>query len=293
MKVGKALAIFSFFTILFGSCFNPPEFPIEPQIAFKKLVFRDIIDESKPDSLILYITFKDGDGDLGLDPSDPVHLSAPYNDADYFQTNANGDLIPVPSYIGQLSVSGAAQFIDVLDVENPALGDLVYPRTRKNPAYGSLPAKDKPDGQFNCVNYVYKTFIIPKSDRAITDQYSDISDSLTSNGSVFYMINDSLYFKSNPNHYNIEVDYLVKEGGTFVEFDWRKEFCSTFDGRFPLLSDNDNALDGTLKYNMESRGFKILFGGKTFKLRIQIKDRALHLSNVIETPEVTLESIRI
>jgi hypothetical protein len=109
---------------------------------------------------------------------------------------------------------------------------------------------------------------------------------------VYYLVQDSLYAVLNPDHYNIEVDFFVKEGSTFVEFDWRKEFCTTFDGRFPILSDNENALDGTLKYNMESRGFKILFGDKTLKLRIEIKDRALNRSNVIETGEFTLAGIR-
>jgi hypothetical protein len=35
---------------------------------------------------------------------------------------------------------------------------------------------------------------------------------------------------------------------------------------------------------MTSRGFIILFGGKRIKLRMMIRDRALHESNVIETP---------
>jgi hypothetical protein len=291
MKVVKGLAILCFFTILFGACFNPPEFPVEPEIAFQDIVFKDIPGNSQPDSLILYISFKDGDGDLGLDPEDPAHLAAPYNDADYFQSNASGELIPVPTFVGQLTGSGTTETIDVLDVQDPSIGTFVFARTQKTPAYSHLPPPVI-DSKLNCVDYNFKTFIIPKNDKAVIDPSTTIEDSVSSNGNVFYIISDTLYYKSNPNHYNIEVDFLVEENGTFVEFDWRKNYCSTFDGRFPVLSDNDNALDGTLKYNMESLGFSPLFRGKKMKLRVQIKDRALHLSNVIETREFTLESIR-
>jgi hypothetical protein len=127
----------------------------------------------------------------------------------------------------------------------------------------------------------------------VLDQFSIIEDTLTGEEGTYLRVRDTLYIESNPNHYNIEVDFLVKNGAGFDEFDWRaNNLCTTFDGRFPVLADNDNALDGTLKYNMESRGFKPFFGSKTLKLRIQIKDRNLNLSNVIETGEFTLESIR-
>src|SRR5687768_907966 len=103
MKVVKALAIFSFFSILLGSCFNPPEFPDEPEISYEDIVFRDVADNRQPDSLILYITFKDGNGDLGLDPEAPEHLTAPYNNSDYFQTNSEGALLPVTTTVGEVS----------------------------------------------------------------------------------------------------------------------------------------------------------------------------------------------
>ena len=100
-----------------------------------------------------------------------------------------------------------------------------------------------------------------------------------------------MYFTPNQDHYNIEVDFLVKDPSApdgFREFDWREEFCTTLDGRFPVFSDNNSSIDGTLKYSMTSLGFRALFSIKTLKLRVSIKDRARNRSNVITTPEFTL-----
>jgi hypothetical protein len=43
---------------------------------------------------------------------------------------------------------------------------------------------------------------------------------------------------------------------------------------------------------MENFGFVPYFRNDTLKLRIRIIDRALNTSNVIETPEFTLEGIQ-
>jgi hypothetical protein len=42
---------------------------------------------------------------------------------------------------------------------------------------------------------------------------------------------------------------------------------------------------------MVSYGFEMILKNDIFKLRIYIKDRRLNTSNIIETPEVTLEEI--
>src|SRR5688572_9599859 len=54
-----------------SSCFDPPEFPIIPEIAYENIRFVDRPDPST-DSLVLELSFKDGDGDLGLDPTESV-----------------------------------------------------------------------------------------------------------------------------------------------------------------------------------------------------------------------------
>ncbi len=66
-------------TLIASSCFDAPQFPNTPKITFKNILFKDL--NSGPDSLNLFIDFEDGDGDLGLDPSE---IADPYNQKHYF-----------------------------------------------------------------------------------------------------------------------------------------------------------------------------------------------------------------
>lgn len=235
MHLIRGFGLFAIISLGVSACFNPPEFPVEPQIEFQNIQYKEYGTgfDSNYDSLILTINFKDGDGDLGLDASE---VQAPYNNKFYF-------VFPNGKYI-------------------------TYQTKRTVLGYDTLPAFVKP---YNCINWeVFRENNIVK---------------------------DTLYFQLNPDYNNITVDFLVKNpDGTFTEFDWREEFnypnCGiSFDGRFPILyKDKSGApLEGKIRYGMGSIGFKILFGIKTLKLRIQIKDRALNKSNIIETPEFTLQ----
>jgi hypothetical protein len=142
-----------------------------------------------------------------------------------------------------------------------------YKTKRTKPGYDTLPAFVKP---YTCTNWE----VIKKPDPANKDQF---------------IVVDTLYFKINQNNKNIFVDFFVKQNdGSFVEFDWLKEFCSTYDGRFPVLSKDlrkPSPLEGEIRYGMPSVGFLGIFSTKTLKLRVSIQDRALNRSNVIETPE--------
>lgn len=110
---------------------------------------------------------------------------------------------------------------------------------------------------------------------------------------------DTFYVESNEYHHNIIVDYYVKKNGTYTKFDFETAFdpiCGeNFHGRFPLLNESlrDRPLEGTLKYKMESVGFKFLFRLDTLALEVYIYDRALNKSNVIRTPDFVLENITI
>lgn len=235
MHLIRGFGLFAIILTGVSACFNPPEFPIEPQIEFESVRYKEYGTgfDSNADSLILTLTFKDGDGDLGLDASEDT---PPYNNKFYF-------VFPDGKFI-------------------------TYKTKRTVAGYDTLPAFVKP---YNCVNWeIFRENNVVK---------------------------DTLYFQLNPDYYNITVDFLVKNAdATFTEFDLTKEFnypaCGgTFDGRFPILfKDKPGApLEGTIRYGMGSTGFKALFSIKTLKLRIQIKDRALHRSNTIETSEFTLQ----
>ena len=172
----------------------------------------------------------------------------------------------------------------------------MFARTRKKPDYNFLPT-------YNCVDYEYlsaRKLLIHRDDLFVLDNGVRFIDTLFSGSDVFYQIQDTLMVSTNPDHYNIEVDFLVKDPNHpkadkqgYYEFDWRKTFCQSFDGRFPELVEKDGVpLEGTLKYTMVSSGFGTLFNIQTLKLRVQVKDRLLHRSNVIETREFTLDQIR-
>ena len=97
------------------SCLEAPQYSEIPDIEFEEIVFKDLKEASSADSLILSIKFRDGDGNVGLDPSD---TREPFNDKYYFQ-------FPDKSYI-------------------------TYKTKRTNPNYDTLPAFVKP---YNCTNW--------------------------------------------------------------------------------------------------------------------------------------------
>jgi hypothetical protein len=237
MKFTLGLGFVIVFGLSLSSCFDPPEYSVVPEIEFESLIYKDIADPSAPDSLLLFIKFQDGDGNLGLDPSE------------------------LGCYIFE---NDTICYLEKFYYAN-AEGPLNYKVKRTNPAFSSLPDYVKP---YDCINWelVFDNATVPQ-------------------------ILDTVYFELNPDHYNIFVDFLVKQNdGSFQEFDWRTEFCTTYDGRFPILAKNrdlsvQNPVEGTLKYSMLSAGFKFQFSIKTLKLRIQIQDRLLNKSNIIETPE--------
>ncbi len=75
-KTVIAVAILGLAGVLAG-CFDPPEFPDTPSIAFESISFVEV--DGNLDSLILTFTFEDGDGDIGLSPED---LAPPFHSFD-------------------------------------------------------------------------------------------------------------------------------------------------------------------------------------------------------------------
>jgi hypothetical protein len=298
MKLIKGLGLLSFLTVLSVSCFDPPEFPAVPQIEFERVEFIDSPDPGDFDILDLYINFKDGDGDLGF-TSSPLDISDPYHSANFYQEN-NGKIEPLSTLSGVIGEDA----YDLLQIPEPQKGKLVVFRTRKKPEYSFLPGDDKCGGSSNLKYYEYldgpivpngssdgRRLLIEAKAKIALDPLVELVDSFPKTNPEFYQIRDTLYYTSNPDHYNIEVDFLVKDPSApdgFREFDWREEYCTTFDGRFPVFSDKDSSIDGTLQYSMTSLGFKAVFGINTLKLRVKIKDQQRNSSNVIETPEFTL-----
>jgi hypothetical protein len=296
MKIIKGLPIFSILVVLFGSCFTPPEISSTPQISgigLEDLAFIVTPDPAQQDTLAITINFKDGDGDLGLDPVNPEHNSAPFNEFNYF-LESNGTLINIPTNPVYSNLP------PLIDVPQGVTGKLATVRTRKKTGYENLPGYTFPA---TCLTYYYGKVYIDASHKDIFDATYNLDSIMKGTTTSIYVLLDTFYYETNPNHYNIDVDFLVKspkdpnaDSEGFVVFDWRVETgkCSSNQyGRFPVLSQKlPRPLEGTLRYSMKSGGFLPLLGSKTLKLQIRIRDRALNVSNTIRTKEFTLTQIR-
>jgi hypothetical protein len=301
MKLIKGL-VFLLVIVLFDSCFDPPQFPSTPQIEYNNIVFIDGTGPAGFDSLVLTINFKDGDGDLGIDQNDLTYIKDPYNSTFFFQAN-NGHLDTISTTI----VTGTSPNIQyhVLEMK-PNGGKLVTIDTRKDPQYSFLPPlscalyetsadRSTPDRQSSG-----RKILIPGFAAGSLEANTKIVDTFSGAGNqVYYQVFDTFLVQPNPNSYNIQVDFLLydptnpdADAGGYVFYDMKAAQCQDFSGRFPVLTANNNSLEGSLTYTMTSIGFRAAFSIKSMKLRVQIKDRALHKSNVIETPVFTLDKIR-
>jgi hypothetical protein len=287
MKGIKGLVLFGILAGL-GSCFNPPEYAIAPQISFNSIQFKVTPDIVDADSLILFIDFRDGNGDLGLNDqfrNDPFHERN-----FYFENTSNNTVTPVGTIFQSVNRPPYPANIPMI-VTNPT-GKLVTNRTRNKPGFGFLPPFSS--ATLDCQNYTTQYLLIAPSARNAIDASYAIVDTLRDQSqNQYYLLQDTVYFQQNMNYYNIIIRFYESTGGPFTEFSWEKTFCSTFNGRFPILSDKTNTpLEGTIRYAMVSSGFLPLFSTKNLKLDVIVKDRAFNKDS-IQTPEFTLDKIRV
>ena len=115
MKSIGGLSLVAFFGIILISCLDAPQYSEIPDIEFEQIIFKDLKDPSSADSLIISIKFRDGDGNVGIGPTE---TQEPYNDKYYFQ-------FPDKKFI-------------------------TYKTKRTVAGYDTLPAFVKP---FNCTNW--------------------------------------------------------------------------------------------------------------------------------------------
>ena len=252
-----SLGAIAFLTSLLA-CNRPPDLPLAPTISFNDIAF-EVTSTSIGDVIIesfaLKLTFNvaDGDGDIGLDGAES---GRPFQEFDLIREN----------------------------------GEAIN--------FGDRPG----DPPFNCIDWIIEAPVGVPIDAAF-DHNGD--------GDVL----DTLLIDLNEDQFNIFVDFFIKQpDGSFVESDVRtwppgseneQTFCNTetFDGRIPCLSSDDSPCDfiraterpieGTITYEMISSGFESVFRNETIKLSFQIQDRKLNKSNIVESPEFTLQDIRV
>jgi len=286
MKLIQSLLLFCFCAALTSSCFDPPELPVQPQIEFRSLTFKEIGTSVDFDSLVLVISFKDGDGDLGLNAT---ANNSPHNQYNFFIDVGN-------------------QIVSSSDVETltPDM-KVTRLRSRKKPGLeNKVPDFTSPA---NCLNYYIGQIYIPENQQSLIDDSYDATDTIA-DGNLYYVVSDTFYIERNKNYYNIDVSFWIRDDGSitdplaeredgFVKLNWETLYeyprCGeTFNGRFPVLSRKGKAspMEGDIRYSMNSSGFKPILGNKPFRLKVQIRDRALNESNVITTPVKTLLELR-
>lgn len=121
MLLVKNTLIFIFIASILGSCLKPKEFPKTPSIEFKDFVKRG-------DSADFIISFKDGDGDIGLNQADTSGNFAPnqpyyYNLVMYYEYKKvdgsfskfvlpNGDTLTYKYRIPNITPTGVNKGID-------------------------------------------------------------------------------------------------------------------------------------------------------------------------------------
>jgi hypothetical protein len=267
-----------------------PTYAIEPFIEDGNLIY---IDGEATDSVKLTFLYRDGDMDLGLTPQD---VDSPYHALNLFVEDGTS-LIKVSTNMEEIITSNDSHTYPVLNLTSSENKKLVTIRTREKEPFGFLPKS-------GCMYYTMIEFLVPDKNKSVFDEYIWMRDTFLVNNEKHYLVIDTVYFEVNPNHYNIEIDFLTEQSdGSYEKFDWFENFCLTYDGRLPIIQTNKSGViqsgpfrvtlisgsRGEITYTMAGLGFKALFANKRIKLQVKIIDRALHVSNTIETPAILIQ----
>jgi hypothetical protein len=302
MRVIKSLCLFGGLAWMISACFESPEYPNTPKIAFEGVSFREV---NGTDSLTLSLSFQDGDGDLGLDANDPRYQAAPYNSYTYAIKNGSPggfDKGIVPFRIADDDTQALGlDRIDFIRPTTQSQGILLTDKALDDPAYyATMPANIYPN---TCTTYHFDSVYVLESDNLIDETFT-VKRRIAVQGDNLLKIEGRFVVERNPTSFNIQVDfeYLKKTdqnpNGEWTTYDWTRDSeaktCApSFNGRFPVLTQDDGSLDGVIRYHMASEGFVGIFGMSTqIRLTIRIRDRALNESNTIVTPPFTLAEIR-
>jgi len=279
MKLLRRLLVVVFCgPLIISSCFNPPEYPDSPEIVFKSVDFikGGTQEDGSPaaDSIVLKLTFKDGDGDIGIGS---LETAPPFNDRWYYtKSPLQPDITQPPGY----DCTGYGNKCYYLDSRLSEFRKYVDYADRSNtPGYDTLKPYVKP---FDCTNWevVY---------------VDDDNDSQTAPVPF-----DTLFFVLNQHYNNLFVEIETKTddpANPYETFDEKKFFTApscgirSFYGRIPILSEDlgrSTPLEGEIRYAIPSMFYLTIFGSKTLRLKVWIEDRALHQSNVVYTRDFPL-----
>ena len=109
---------------------------------------------------------------------------------------------------------------------------------------------------------------------------------------------DTVRASYNEDYYNFSITLYTLEDGQYQEVDLLAECSTPLGGRFPPLKkaeelNNEKPLTGNIRYGITSPTLLSRFRNDTLKIEVTIRDRALHVSNVISLQDFTLRGIEI
>lgn len=237
-------------------CFTAPTYPVVPRISFVDMWYEKPAQPDLP-TIVLKLSFTDGDGDLGLDPR--------------FETDT--------AFVERFYLTRQNQYIsNVTLVRFPNVALLDYQFLKKNPNL-RLP-NGNPFPPLNCRNWLQRPIQVNNVPQIRDTVYFENNES-------YYNILVDLLIDDGTGNFKLFDPY--------AEFTFPTCAGGNYNGRFPVLSSDPgkkSPLDGTLTYRMKNLVTELIIGSKRFKLRAQILDRSYHRSNVIETEPTTLAAIR-
>lgn len=303
--------------LMLTGCLEPPEYSVVPEIRFVDLIFRDNSDKTTPsggdvrDQLVLTFSFTDGDGDLGRfegsvakeffyiyyrDEAIMYFVDSSYQDTLVFDELGKVDQDLIFNKINYLEDSLGYEVVNTNNIrvnsdstafELDVLRDTLVERTRSGFSVATLndPKAVPP-------------FYLAKDTADQKEVYSN--DSLPPYSCEYYKLDEGnhFYIKRNESFYNLIIRYYKKVNGVFQEThvaswnDFESYKCEehsiipVFD--YERLGD---AHIGNITYRYPNIELKTNLSQDTFKLQFHVYDRALHKSNVAETPEYVLSDI--
>ncbi|MEJ0032740.1 MAG: hypothetical protein WDO15_21325 [Bacteroidota bacterium] len=257
------LAIFLILSLANCNDAKEENYPIEPQLTFQNISFvKGTADsnDAAADTVIITFGITDGDSDIGLDFQSPEYGYFPFNEG-YYIKKTTGEMIPWEGT--PLDRTDASQMIKYGD--------------RYNAPFDSLPA-------FSSRYYINSSSNILSED-TVRDHY--------------------LYYRINRDWRNVMINNEVhKTDGTTTTLEDLFEIRDWYilDTLLPPITNlqQGNNTSGPLTIQKQSSKKEIVtlrissyawrqLGGQKLKFFIWVKDHALHQSNTIETPLLTIE----
>ncbi len=268
--------------VLLYGCFEEPDYSIVPEISFDDIRFVD--NENGADSLVLSFGFTDGDGNIGLLESD---IYAPFHSTN-FVVDSRIPFTELPNDYGFGLMEGDYSFIRfdqdslVYPLYTMVLKEDLHPQDRAR-----LPSRVQ-----GVITGIYSEEEIVLPDLAC-DTYTFVQD--TTSGSTE---SDTLLIDPNPYRNNIILDFYRKRGGVYEKITntFSASPCAdVFNSRIPIFDfDNfDRPLVGVIDYPLISRGFRTIFLNDSIMIEMFVYDRTLNKSNVLRTPDFTLQGLGV